>query len=412
MSGKQRGKILVINEYASTPEVGMGGRSYYLSKVMGQAGHDIVMVAASPHHLLHKNVKFSGTCSLVKHRSFSILWFKNLRYLQPRSPLRVLNWFLFGLNLLRIPAILRSKPEAIIYSTPSIVPAFFAVLLSKTCGAKFILDVRDIWPKTLVQLGGYSETSIPIKLMRWIELFAYRHATAITSNIPLFNEYLKECNYAHKHFTWIPNGVDSSFKASQKHNDFIRKKCAKNDFIVGYVGTIGLANNLMLLIKAAKILEDIKKIKFAIIGNGNEKDTLVTFVNEQKINNVIFFDSISKEDVPDALSQLDACFIGWKNSSLYNYGIAANKIPEYMISGKPILHSYSGASDPVHLAQCGITTPADSEYELADAILKIQRMPTKDRQQMGINGLNYAKKNFIYEAAAERMLDLFEEIKS
>ena len=105
---------------------------------------------------------------------------------------------------------------------------------------------------------------------------------------------------------------------------------------------------------------------------------------------------------------LDICFLGWNKENLYRYGTSANKIFDYMYSGKPILNSYSGAGDMVKLANCGISVEAQNSQAIADGILKLYNMNKEDRNILGQNGKSYVLEYFTYEKLAKKYKELFE----
>jgi glycosyltransferase involved in cell wall biosynthesis len=150
-------------------------------------------------------------------------------------------------------------------------------------------------------------------------------------------------------------------------------------------------------------LRNYPEIAFVLVGNGKEKTELKELVRGKDLHNVYFVDPIPKIEIQAMLSRFDACFIGWLNDPLYRFGIGANKIPEYLYSGKPILHAYSGACDPVKQAKAGIQVPAEDPQQLADAVLRLYQMPLEEREAMGANGRNSALQQYEYGQLAEKL---------
>jgi len=109
------------------------------------------------------------------------------------------------------------------------------------------------------------------------------------------------------------------------------------------------------------------------------------------------------------LGMFDVCYIGWQESPLYRFGIGANKLPEYLYSGRPIVHAYSGACDPVQQYSAGITVPAQDSARLAAAILNLYRMPPEERAAMGAKGRKAALEHYDYGSLAERLIHVFQE---
>jgi glycosyltransferase involved in cell wall biosynthesis len=238
---------------------------------------------------------------------------------------------------------------------------------------------------------------------------AYKKSDVIISNLPNLNEHLIERNVSSEKFKWIPNGVsikDSNLDVTLPY--VIQAKIPKDKFIVGYAGTVGKANALNYLINASEKIESYSDICILIVGNGVERDRLENLVREKKLENVKFIDAVEKKFVASLIARFDVCYIGWKNSSLYRFGIAANKIPEYLLSGKPVLHSYSGSMDPVKISGAGLSIPSESTDAIAEAILKMYHMSKAERDLMGAKGREFALKNYDYKYIGEKLIKVIE----
>jgi glycosyltransferase involved in cell wall biosynthesis len=157
------------------------------------------------------------------------------------------------------------------------------------------------------------------------------------------------------------------------------------------------------LIDAAKRLEKYPDIAFLIVGDGKEKPALQQLVEKKGLTNVYFVDPIPKVEIQAMLARFDGCYIGWLNDSLYRFGIGANKIPEYLFSGKPVIHSYSGACDPIEEAEAGLRIPAEDDKQLADAVLSLYEMAREERAAMGTNGKRAAVEQYEYSQLAKKL---------
>jgi glycosyltransferase involved in cell wall biosynthesis len=118
------------------------------------------------------------------------------------------------------------------------------------------------------------------------------------------------------------------------------------------------------------------------------------------LENVQFIETIPKVMVQSMLEEFDVCYIGWLKSPLYEYGISANKLFDYLYSGRPIVHAYSGAYDPVEVYGAGVTVPAEDPASLAAAILQLRNLPEEQRRRMGENGQRAAIQHHEYGTLA------------
>lgn len=403
-----RKNVWIINQYGSTPETGMGGRCFYFSKELSNIGHKVTMISGTPHHLLRDYFKVGFWGDIEQRSNFQVLWLKLFSYSGAHSILRGLNWFLFSFKLAFVSKRKLGRPDVVFVSSPSPFSFIGAMLIAKRYNAKLIIDIRDIWPLTLKRLGGYSDKNPLVRLMSFIERKAYRGADHITSNLIQAFQHVDRINGRKKNFTWLPNGIDvdevSNSKPLDSHVDSL---FPNSDFVVGYAGTLGVANSIDTLIDAAALLENHSQISFVIVGDGKEKERLVQKVKSLKLNNVTFINSVSKNQVQSVLNVFDACFLGWNDSSLYEFGIGANKIPEYMYSGTPILHSFSGNGDPIDKYGCGLTVKAEDPVALRDGVLKLFNMNTDQRESLGAKGRKTAIEIYDYKKIAEKLASIF-----
>lgn len=395
--------IWLINQYASTPDTGFGGRHFYLAKALAKQGHRVYVIAGGYTHLLRKPPEFGEDFKVVDIDGFKFVWVSLPTYSNAHGKNRILNWFRFSLKLLSITDVVKDKPDAILFSSPSVIPFLSAGILAKRFSAKLAFEVRDIWPLTFVELGGRSPFHPFVIFMRWIEKRAYRVSDVVFSNLHNSIEHMEASGLNRSKFTWIPNGIDVEdvLEGCKKLPIEIMSQIPNDKFIVGYAGTLGLANALDYLIDAAEMLKNESSIAFVIVGNGNEKARLKE--RARALSNVIFIDAIEKKLVQPLLRIFDVCYIGWKSDNIYRFGISPNKLFDYFLSAKPIIHSYSGAHDFVRIASAGISVPAEDAKSIANAVLQLKSFNNEERLTFGRNGYDYVVKNHDYAKLASTL---------
>ena len=394
--------IWIINEYAGTPYHGMEFRHYYLGKELVKLGNQVSIVSSSYSHLFknlpkQKREKIDGV---------DYLWIKTFNYGESHDKRRVLKWFLFMFKVFFLPFSLQ-KPDVIIVSPMapfSILPAW---VLSKVYGAKLIYEVKDIWPLSLIELGGFSPTHPFIRFMAWFEKFALLKSDIIVSNLQNYGEHMYKDLGIKRDFSWISNGVDLDELSEMKPLDQeVKNKIPNEKFIVGYTGTVGVANALDSFCEAAKLLKDEKEILFVIVGDGQEKKNLMKkYANAA---NILFVDAIAKKQVQSMLALFDACYIGLKKENLFKYGVSPNKLYDYMYSAKPVLYAIdSGENNIVKTAECGVSVEAENPQAIARGVQEIYTMGA-ERKKLGTNGKKYILEHFTYDKLAQKYQDLME----
>ena len=394
----------LINQYASTPETGIGNRHYYLAKELAKQGHKIYLIGASYNHLLRTPPNLKDDYRIDNISGFKFVWVKVPRYEHNQSKIRVLNWFIFTWKILNLSKIIPDKAHTILYSSPSLVPFLGAYFLAKKLNSKLVWDIRDLWPLTLIELGKISRLNPFILFLQWLENFACRKADFIISNIPLAFNYLLKKGVKKSSFLWIPNGLSlDDFHKKKLLNSKTTKQLPSKKFIIGYAGSLGVANAIKVILDVILLTKNDKNIHFVLVGNGSYVKIIREFILNNKLTNISLLDSIPKNEIPSLLKYFDICYVGFNKSSLYKYGTALNKLPEYFMSGKPILFSITSPHKPVNKAKAGLTVPAENPAAIVKAIYKLKKMSLIKRKQLGKNGQNYAIKNYDYEQIAKNL---------
>jgi glycosyltransferase involved in cell wall biosynthesis len=404
--------ILIINHYAGSPKHGMESRHYNLAQEYLRLGHRVLIVGASFSHLRNKNPEVKGLITKERIDSVDYLWLKTPSY-QGNGVWRVLNMLTFGLLL----SILVSKmvkyftPDIIIASSPHPFIIYGAKSIARATKAKLMFEVRDLWPLTLTELGGISPEHPFIKMMQKAEEDAYRDSDCVISLLPKANSYMKEHGMKEDKFVYIPNGIrieewnnKSKTDNQTTHIRILSEMKRIGQFIVGYAGQHGLANELYTLVNAALLLKD-QPIAFVLVGQGPEKEKLREIVQQKGLQNVSFLPSVPKSEIPNILNLMDVLYIGLKKESLFRFGVSPNKLMDYMMAGKPIIHAIDAGNDMVSDCNCGISVPPEDPLAIKNAIIKLFDMTTEEKTAMGARGKEYVMSQHDYKVLAKRSLE-------
>jgi len=406
--------IWVFNHYAITPDLPGGTRHYDLSKELVKRGHDITIFASSFHYSQHREMKLALNQSwMIKIvNGVKFVWLRTFPY-QRNNWRRVLNMVSYMVQAWRLgrklPALTPKigTPDVIIGSSVHLLAVFAALWLSKHYKARFIMEVRDLWPQTIIDMGKLSKRHPVTKLLQMLERFLYRKAERIITVLPLAHEYIASCSVHQEKIVWIPNGVDlKRFKEAEVEGP------PRDKFTVMYLGAYGQANALDVLLKAAKFVQDkgYDDIIFVFIGDGPRKPQLIELANELKLKNVEFRNPVPKTYVPEALRGADTTVLILKDLSLYRYGISLNKLFDYLAARKPLILAGNPINNPVEEAQCGFTVPPQNPQALAEAVVKLYQMPEKERKTMGMRGKKYVEKYHNISKLADRLMECIEEL--
>ena len=404
-------RILYINHYAGSPYHGMEYRPYFLSKEWTNAGHTVRVVASDKSHIRNRQPCLGRDSIRVEMiEGIQYTWFKTYPY-NGNGIRRAINMCSFVHRLYRHANILADdfKPDVVIASSTYPMDIWPAHRIAKICNAKLVFEVHDLWPLTPIELGGMSPRHPFIILVQAAETYAYKHADSVVSILPKVQKYVVNKGLALDKLHIIPNGVDMNgwpstapYLPSDVKNT-LEEITRAGRAIVGYAGNHGISNSLDTLLHTAQVMRN-EPVSFILVGNGPEKDGLKRFAKNERLSNVYFFDAISREQIPALLQFFDIAFIGWRRHPLYRFGIAPNKLIDYMMAARPILHAVEAGNDLVEEANCGLTVAPESAEAAADGIRALIRLSTSERKVIGERGKEYVLKNLAYPILSERFL--------
>ena len=403
--------IWFINDYAGSRYHGMEFRNYYFAKEFVKLGYKVYIITASYMHLFKKLPEIKGDFTFEEIDGINYVWVKVPKYGESNDKKRVLKWFVFSAKLFFLPFSKMEKPDFIIASPMATFLTVPAYRLAKKFNAKFIFEVKDIWPLSIVELGNINPKNPLIRAMGWCEKFAIKKADLVVSSLQNYGEHLSKDLGLKKDFLWINNGIDlDEIQNIEPLPKEIEQEIPKDKFIVGYTGTIGIANRIDNLCEVALRLQNREDVLFVVVGSGKYKDILVEKYG--KLDNILFINPIPKNQVQSMLKLFDVCYIGLKREKLFKYGVSPNKLFDYMLSGKPILYAIdSGKSNIVDSAECGISVKPDSIESIANGVEKLYSLSLEEREKMGQNGKEYVLENFTYRALAKKYIKSLENIK-
>ncbi|KGL63250.1 glycosyltransferase family 4 protein [Polaribacter sp. Hel1_85] len=391
--------IWVLNMTAGKLDSGWGERHYYFSKYWIKKGYDVKIISGSYNHLFHNQPKINQKQNFTLEKleeGITFCWVKIPEY-DGGSIFKLWSMIVFAIKTAFLKKELLGKPDVILVSSMPIFPILTGWFLKRKYKVKTLFfEIRDLWPLTPMYLKGYSKNHPMVILMRWVEKFGYKKADYIISLLPNAHKYINPISKNPNKFVWIPNGIDESLLKKEELTLEIINQIPKNKFIIGYTGTMGMANALEYLIEASISLKFEKDIHFVFVGDGYLKEELIKQVDSQ--DNVSFISKINKNQVQSMLALFDVCFVGRNNTPLFDYGVSSNKFFDYMLAKKPIISSSNRIKDPVELSGCGFVVPPENSKEIADVVLKLKEMTIQERSDLGLKGYNYVKKhhNFNY----------------
>lgn len=396
--------IWVINQFAGTPESGWGERHFYFSKYWIQAGYRVRIISGSFNHVFKKTVEVKGLYEYENYDGVDFYWVKTPKY-KATSIFRFYSMLVFMIRVMFLPVKRIGRPDVIIVSSMPIFPILSGYLLKRKYRSRLLFEIRDIWPLTLQLLGNKSPNHPAVRFIGWFEKLGYRRADAVVSLLPNAKQHMESVAGRTVNFHYVPNGIDAKNIGYEEIPKELAEPIPRDKFIVGYAGTIGLANALEYFVEAAIELKDDPDLFFVIVGDGYLKKELQE--KSKGLKNILFFPKIKKDQVQQLIARFDVAFVGRNDTPLFKHGVSANKYFDYMLAGKPILDSNNHIKDPVELSGCGIIVKPDSSKAIVEGIFQLKSMTKEQRTQMGQKGRNYVLNHHAIAHLARQYSQLF-----
>ncbi len=407
-------KIAIVSQYSSPVEYGTYHRHFDLGKELREKGHEVIIVTASHHHFLHRDYTEEGVVSKHSFDSLDTYLIKTKSYEHAHSAVRIINWFLFTIRLF----IYRNKvfkdiPTHIIVSSPSLFPFLIGIYYKIVKRSKFVIELRDMWPRTLIEVGKISRFHPLILLMSFVEKAGYYWSDFIISTFPYGNKHVSEKIKKPFRHTCIPQGFDDQYMSNSKplSNDYIGKYLPSDKFIICYAGTIGLTNSLDTILEASKKLDKMyKDIYFLFVGEGKMKNEYQQKTQNQ--SNIAFAPRIEKSQVQSLLKKVNIVYDSVNNVPLYDYGISRNKWIDYMFAGKPVLLSCSSKGlSMINESDCGFIVPSENPEALEQEIVRISSISEESLKSIGFKGQKFVKENRTFRVLAEQLESVLLNVK-
>lgn len=399
--------VWIVQQYAVPPgRVGFT-RTHDLARALNRAGHHATIIAAGFDHVLRKPMDFAAGehCRSSTHDGVDYLWLKTPEY-RGNTLGRMWNMLRFGISV----ALGRSasdlvRPDVIMGSSPSLFAAFGAWILACRRRCRFVMEVRDLWPDSLIDLGGYSRLNPLILGLVVMERWMYWRADLIFVVPPLALSYVRD--KGGRAVVWLPNGKRLDSIAATPQPD------QQQGFLFLYAGSHGLANGLHRVIEAAAILQDrpdARDIRIRLIGDGPQKLDLQTQAARLGLRNLEFFDPIPNDAVVDEQRNAHAFLMVLQDSPVFRWGISPNKLFEYLAVGRPIVYAVNAPNDPIAEAGAGVSVKESGSKALADSMQQLARLSDEERAAMAERGRAWLKQHHDLECLLDRFVKQLEAL--
>jgi len=399
--------IWYISKYATPLKYGFGSRHFYLAQEFNRLGNRTVIISSDSNHL-SRFPEFKSVYTKEIIDGVETWWIKTIKYKKSASFRRILSWIDFEMKLWLMPKDILPTPDIIIVSSLSLFTILNGYRLKKRFGCRLVFEIRDIWPLTLTEEGGFGKRNPFVMLLAWVEKFGYRNSDLIVGTMPNLSEHVKEVTGRTLNCQCIPFGYTPGLYDNPEPlpEGYEEQHIPKSKFIVGYAGSIGRTNALDTFMQCATEMKDNHYVHFLLLGDGDLLDEYKSEVAGLK--NISFAPKVKKAQVQSVLRHCQVLYFSVEDSKVWRFGQSLNKVIDYMHAGKPIIASYNGYPSMLNEAQCGVFIPAKDVSALVDAIHEYSQFPKDRLESIGKRGKDWLLKNRPYEILAVEYCRFFE----
>ena len=398
--------ILMISHYAGAPQYGMEFRSYYMAREWVRMGHNVTIVGASFSHLR----KVQPPVSQETLEGINYLWFPTSQY-EGNGVKRVKTMFQFVMQVYRHrKKLIALNPDIVIASSVYTFDIYPCRHIARHTGARLVYEVHDLWPLSVMVIGGYKKWHPFIMMLQHCENYAYRHCDMVVSMLDKAFPHMQRHGLTEDRFCCIPNGFvaeeweSNSLPLPEEHWQLLEHLHSDGYLIAGFAGGHTQSTAMQVFVEAARQLQEGPKIAFVLVGDGPQKSELIDMAQQYGLTNIHFLPPIAKQCIPSLLQHFDICYAGGVHSLLHQYGTSFNKITDYMLSGKPIVNSVDEPGSLIERVGCGIQVEAENVEQVCNALCTLADMPASERVSMGEKGRKYAVENLNYHALSEQFI--------
>lgn len=393
------------------PEVNApASRTYEHCSEWVKAGHRVTVITGAPN--FPKGKVFSGYRNRIwqTERVSGIRVIRVWTYITANEGIirRTFDYLSFMFSSC-VAALLVRRVDLVVGTSPQFFTVCSACTIGQLKRVPWVFELRDMWPESIKAVGAIKKNYM-LKVIEKLEIFLYRNATLIIALTHAFKASLVDRGIPAEKIHVVTNGVDTERFYPRTKDEVLRNELGLQDrFVAGYIGTHGLAHDLDTILNGAKLLNRFSgDTRFCImfLGDGAVKSSLQQRVRIEGIQNIVFVDTVPKEQVTSYWALLDVAIIHLKNEPLFET-VIPSKIFECMGMGLPVLHGVKGESaDLVEREGVGIVFEPGNSENFATSLQKMADNPAL-RTRLKCNGLAAARK-FDRSVLAIQMLEHLE----
>jgi glycosyltransferase involved in cell wall biosynthesis len=405
-------RVLFLTHYFHPEGNAPGTRVYELCRRWVAMGHDVTVITGVPN--VPSGVVYDGyeNKCFQKERVDGIETIRVWTYLAANkgTTRRILNYLSLMLTA-TIAALFVRKPDLVIATSPQFFCGWAGVWVARLRRIPFILEIRDLWPESIVAVGAM-RAGRWLRFLEWLEKRMYAAATRIVTVGAGYRDQLIDRGVVGERIDIVPNGVDRGLFSDRGGGAALRDRYGLGGaFVCSYIGTIGMGSGLEVVLRAARLLRDEGRddIAFALVGDGAAREALERKAKQDGLEQIVFTGSQDKRTMPDFLSMADACLVHLVRRDLFRT-VLPSKIFEAAAMKKPIILGVEGsAAQVVREADAGICIEPENEGELVEAVKRLAQ-DSELAGRLGRAGFESIAAVYDYDRLAEKYAEVIERV--
>ena len=405
--------VWLINHYGGRKGTVRSERTWRIAEGLAKGGFRCILISASHHHIRSEKIANNEVETLVSEPDGYEFFAVSTRAYAGNGLDRMRNMhdFYRGLKRIFLGTVLPT-PDLVIASSPHPFAFLFANWARKRAGMAIVLEERDIWPRSLVELTGTPAWHPVVLLFDWMARRGYRGCDAIVSLLPNSEAFLRERGLRGEFFC-IPNGVGESEENSENETipedvcAWLESADAEGKLAVVYAGAMGPPNALEQLLELASVdAGEEKPYRILCFGDGVSRQELASAAKEKASGFLTVRGPVSRSIAKRVIERADLCFISLRPSPIFELGVSPNKLFEYMAAGKPVVFLVNSSNNPVAESGGGVSVEPYAAKELDVALRRLAYMSEQERAEMGEKGKAYVEENHHWDQLGEKYVSV------
>ena len=410
-------QVLYVSQYYPPEACAPAARVDGFTREWARNGADVGVLTGFPNHpegILHRDYQRPWRRGFMREERDGVKVYRTWLYPSANRKLwgRGLNFTSFAVSAAAAGPWVAPRNGVVIATSPQILVGVSGWAVGTLRFLPWVFEVRDLWPESLVGVGQASADSLLYRSVARVAKFLYRHATHIVVDGEWKRRHLIHQGVEENRITVIRNGIEDDFCPDPTSSSAlsarleVRKELGlRDEFILLYAGTLGMAHGLETILHAAERLRDRHDIKFILLGAGAERAQLCQLLEGLRLANVRLLEKQPRERIPASLAAADACLVPLRNKAVFKSAIPS-KMFEAMAAGRPVILSVEGEAKEILLSsQAGLAIPPENPGAMVDAILKLRNEPSLC-QFLGRNGRHAVLGKYQRRTEAAKYLSL------